>query len=57
MKPADVRLLRELKMIAAQDNWSPQRTKSMIGILKSTPEGNRRQLIAVIRERRNNATN
>ena len=52
MKPVDAKLLRELKIIAYEDGWNRQRTKSMIGILRSTPEENRAQLIKVIKERR-----
>ena len=52
MTTIDAKLVRELKEIARRDGWSTQRTKSMLGILKSTPPENRPALIKVIRERR-----
>ena len=52
MTKDDKQHVRELKDIARRDGWSPQRTKSMMGILKSTPAENRAELIRVIKERR-----
>ncbi|MBR3238462.1 MAG: hypothetical protein IKF99_08510 [Oscillospiraceae bacterium] len=52
MTKDDKQHVRELKDIARRDGWSPQRTKSMMGILKHTPAENRAELIKVIKERR-----
>ncbi|MBQ3329961.1 MAG: hypothetical protein IJG87_02155 [Ruminococcus sp.] len=52
MTKDDKQHARDLKDIARRDGWSPQRTKSMLGILKHTPAENRAELIRVIKERR-----
>ena len=52
MTKTDQLLVKELKEIARRDGWSTQRTKSMLGILRSTPEQNRAELLKMIRDRR-----
>lgn len=52
MTTIDAKLVKELKEIARRDGWSIQRTKSMLGILKSTPPEQRPALIKTIKERR-----
>ena len=52
MTAIDAKLVKELKEIAHRDGWSTQRTKSMLGILKSTPPEQRPALIKTIKERR-----
>lgn len=51
MTKDDKQHVRELKNIARRDGWSPQRTKSMLGILKNTPAENRAELIKALQTR------
>ena len=52
MKPAKAKIIKALRVIAREDGWSKQRTKSMLGILKNAPDHKCPEILKAVIERR-----